>query len=398
MIKEHGSGLVKDIGSLQSYKIDIDQKTIDQWVKEEGHAKHIQEKRVPYEAWRSCFRHFDGTVYLAGRHKSVDGGKNIVKHDIAGLDKISVHQFIGIPTPDRIDSRPQPGPEGSVFSRPGLFLALDSRVYIKSPGVYQVRSWRSTDNLKTITEDKALVNVPGGPTRDRKPSEWYGIFIKRDIIEMPDGNLLVAADGNFAEDTIEPSSGPGKSETHYLARTFVLISRDEGRTWDYLSTVAVPNLEDPIDEGFGEPSIILLDNGQILCIMRTGHHRPLYTCWSSDQGKTWTEPVYTGLERGCWPHLAKLTDGRLAVIYGNRFPPGWSRITPGGDHARWYWPGPGLVKLAISSDGTGKDWEITTIGREMGSVYPTMFEVEPNVLFCQVDGWYWRVTLNSKNS
>ena len=70
--------------------------------------------------------------------------------------------------------------------------------------------------------------------------------------------------------------------------------------------------------------------------------------------------------------------------------------TPGGDHGRWYWPGPGLVKLAISSDGTGKDWEVTTIGREMGSVYPTMFEVEPNVLFCQVDGWYWRVTLNPK--
>ena len=52
--------------------------------------------------------------------------------------------------------------------------------------------------------------------------------------------------------------------------------------------------------------------------------------------------------------------------------------------------------LAINSDGTGHDWEVTTIGREMGSVYPTMFEVEPNVLFCQVDGWYWRVTLSPK--
>jgi hypothetical protein len=213
---------------------------------------------------------------------------------------------------------------------------------------------------------------------------------------MPDGSLLATAQGNFAEDTIEPSSGPGKDETHYLCRVFVITSNDDGKTWNYLSTIAAPNLEDPIDEGFGEPTIILLDNGQLLCIMRTGHHRPLYACWSSDQGKTWTDPLYTGLERGCAPHMVKLTDGRLAVIYGNRFPPGWSRITPGGDHARWYWPGPGLVKLAINSDGTGKDWEVTTIGREMGSVYPTMFEVEPNVLFCQVDGWCWRVTLKSK--
>ena len=388
MSKESGDHLVANVGELQSYKIDIDQNTITD--------DRMKKRRVPYEAWRSCFRHFDGTIYLADRNKTVDGGKSIVKHDISGLDKISIHQFIGIPRPDKMDDRPQPGPEGTVFSRPGLFLALDGRMYMESPGVYHARCWRSTDNLETITEENVVVNVPEGPQRNWEPGEWYGIWITRGIVEMPDGSLLATAQGNFAEDTIEPSSGPGKDETHYLCRVFVITSNDDGKTWNYLSTMAAPNLEDPIDEGFGEPTIILLDNGQLLCIMRTGHHRPLYACWSSDQGKTWTDPLYTGLERGCAPHMVKLTDGRLAVIYGNRFPPGWSRITPGGDHTRWYWPGPGLVKLAINSDGTGKDWEVTTIGREMGSVYPTMFEVEPNVLFCQVDGWCWRVTLKSK--
>ena len=186
MIKEQGSGLVEDIGALQSYKIDIEQKTIDQWAAEEGHAKHIQEKRVPYEAWRSCFRHFDGTIYLADRNKSIDGGKSIVKHDIAGLDKISIHQFIGTPAPSTVDGHAKHGAGGgSVFSRPGLFLALDGRMYIKSPGVYHVKSWRSTDNLKSITVEKAVVNVPGGPIRDRKPSEWYGLYFGGDIILLP---------------------------------------------------------------------------------------------------------------------------------------------------------------------------------------------------------------------
>ncbi len=396
MNNENEDHVVSNIGEVQSYKVDIDQKTIDKWMAEEGHAKHIQEKRVPYEAWRSCFKHFDGAIYLADRTKSVDGGKSIVKHDIAGLDNLTTHQFIGIPTPDKIDDRMPPGPGGFVLSRTGLFLGLDYRMYMDSPGVYRVRSWRSTDNLKTIEEGTAIVNVPGGPRRDREPSEWYGLYVWRDVVEMPDGSLLASAHGNFEEDAIEPSSGPGQAETHYLCRTFVITSKDDGKTWDYLSTVAIPRVEDPVDEGFGEPTMVLLDNGQLLCIMRTGHHRPLYACWSSDQGKTWTDPIYTGLERGASPHLIKLSDGRVAVIYGIRFPAGWSSITPGGDHGKWYWPGSGIVKLAISSDGTGKDWEVTTIGHEMGSVYPTMFEVEPNVLFCQVDGWYWRVTLTPK--
>ena len=34
-----------------------------------------------------------------------------------------------------------------------------------------------------------------------------------------------------------------------------------------------------------------------------------------------------------------------------------------------------------------------TVAEKMGSSYSTVIEVEPNVLFVQVDGWFWRVTL-----
>ena len=80
----------------------------------------------------------------------------------------------------------------------------------------------------------------------------------------------------------------------------------------------------------------------------------------------------------------------MAVCYGKRFPEGWSRLHS--DNARWQYPGHGLVRLAVSDDGTGESWQSATIGERMGSCYPTIIEVEPGVLFCQVDGWCWRCT------
>ena len=82
----------------------------------------------------------------------------------------------------------------------------------------------------------------------------------------------------------------------------------------------------------------------------------------------------------------------MAVSYGKRFPEGWSLVR--GDNECWECPGHGLVRLAVSEDGTGESWQVASIGSWMGSCYSTIIEVEPGVLFCQVDGWYWRVRLS----
>ncbi|MDA0990232.1 MAG: sialidase family protein [Verrucomicrobia bacterium] len=381
MYEEQTQQFALKVGGIHVFTVQVDEEIIDlrpEWVK----------KNVPPEAWRGCFQHFDGTIYLSGQHKSTDGGKTLGRHGIAGLEAISILHNQRHST--------APGPEGAVLSRPGLFLALGGDAHFSAPGVYTVKAWRSTDNLATIQEGQAILRVPLGPLREREKGEWFGLYVCRQILEMPDGMLLATAEGTFEEDRIEPATGPGKHETHYLIRTFIITSKDDGRTWDYLSTVAAPRPDDPVDEGFGEPTLALLDNGQLLCLLRTGHHRPLYACWSADGGSTWSEPAYTGLERGCWPCLVKLADGRLVVSFGMRFPVGWSRITPEGDHGRWTWPGSGLVQLAINDDGTGRSWVQATIGEGLGSCYTTLFEVEPNMLFCQVDGWYWRIMLMPK--
>lgn len=328
--------------------------------------------------WQRSFRAADGVIFLPGRKKTMDGGRTITEQNGLSLAEITA------------------SPERAVFCRPGLFFALDGPLLLQSSGVYRERAWRSSDDLKTVQQETVIFHVPDGPKRDRKGDEWYGLYVYRAILQMPDGAWLATLEGNLESDTIQPPDRQGKAETVFQGRTIVVSSIDEGRTWKYVSTVAYARAGDPVGEGFGEPAIVQLADGRLLCVMRTGHHYPLYSSWSPDQGRTWTPPQYTGLERGCDPCLIRLRDGRILLSYGKRFPEGWSQIGPEPDGARWKYPGEGLLKLAISEDGTGRTWQEATIGRGMGSCYSSIYEVEPDVVFCQVDGWCLRVHLRPR--
>ena len=319
--------------------------------------------------WARSFQGLDGTIFLQGDKKSTDGGKTFVDHKGPSFEEIL-----------RI-------PEGVIHNRSGLFYAVDGPVDPESPGVYSVKAWRSTDGLQTLTQEESTVRIPGGPSRQRKPDEWYGFYFYRNMVELPNGTLLTTMEGNLENDRLIPNDRRSASETVYMQRTIIVTSQDQGLTWKYLSTVAAPKAGDPVGEGFDEPTILRLDNGRLLCVMRTGHFSPLYAAWSSDDGKTWTEPRYTGLERGCDPHLLLLEDGRILLSYGERFPTG-SYLKPTKRGA--------LVKFALSED-EGESWRVATVGSGMGSSYSTIIEVEPNLIFCQVDGWFWRVKLKPRS-
>ena len=84
-------------------------------------------------------------------------------------------------------------------------------------------------------------------------------------------------------------------------RTFLVASRDKGKTWEYLATVAY----DPTigTEGYCEPVIRRLPNGDLLAMLRTGGNNrpfwqdnPLCQTTSTDGGKTWPPPHRTGVE------------------------------------------------------------------------------------------------------
>ncbi len=329
----------------------------------------------------------DGTIYFCKGMKSVDGGRSVVANDD--------ERWARILRPNQPRDYGEEHRLVSIHWRPGLFVALSQSVEYESTGVYHAQLWRSTDDLKEIEEITSVLRIPDGPRRKREPGEWYGLYAWRNIVEMPDGALLATIEGNFHSDRVAPVGARNRAEIHseepYKLRTSVVRSTDGGESWDYISTVARPSEDDDaVGEGFAEPSFALLDNGDLFCIMRSGNYTPLYSARSTDGGNSWEGPVYTGLERGLDPCLLKLADGRLLCCYGMRYPAG----TPGGpgDSGK----GAGLLKLAISEDGSGRSWVETTIGEGLGSAYSTIYEVEPNLIFCQVDGWYWRVMLRPR--
>ncbi|MEO6933016.1 MAG: sialidase family protein, partial [Chitinophagaceae bacterium] len=113
--------------------------------------------------------------------------------------------------------------------------------------------------------------------------------LHRRVLELPNGDLLTNIYGWQKGDN-EPS---GYTPTMMKTRVMLFRSKDKGRNWDYVSTIAV----DPKvgTEGFGEPVIARINKGihkgRIICLMRTG--RELYKAVSDDDGKSWhsVEPI-----------------------------------------------------------------------------------------------------------
>lgn len=325
--------------------------------------------------WIRSFQAADGTLYFHGGIQSLDGGKTFRHNQTPELDSVTA-------TPER-----------AVLAKPGLFYALDGPVHLVEPGSYLVDGWTSKDDLKTVRKIQVRVNVPDGPREKRPDKGWFGLYVYRTIVDMEDGRWLLTMYGNFSKDRLTPPDHSSRKEVKYMMRSLVLESRDQGRSWDYLATIAAPREGDPLGEGFVEPALTRLQDGRLLCVMRTGHHFPLYASWSEDGGKSWSDPVYTGLDRGCDPCLLTLKDGRIALTWGHRFPAGWSRISAKSDAERFSYPGKGIVYLSLSND-QGETWATAPLGKDMGSCYSTLFEVTPGVLLVQVDQWVRRIVLS----
>lgn len=116
---------------------------------------------------------------------------------------------------------------------------------------------------------------------------------------------------------------------------FCFESKDRGRTWREISLVAH---DASTPEGPDEASMVLLRDGRLYTVMRTGG--TLVHAWSSDRGRTWTkatpislidEPSHNvGL---VWPILAQLESGALVMVYGR--PGKHIVIDPTGTGTHW---------------------------------------------------------------
>lgn len=257
----------------------------------------------------------------------------------------------------------------------GLVLAADIYTFERRPGEYVGSHFRSTDGGKTFSGPHELVvrvdRVAGKeyPTPEHFPPDdhplrkfyqplpaYYdptvrgasrrrGLSFWRYFIER-NGRWLATMQGHFHGDR--------------QYRSVLVESRDEGRTWTFVSTIAFRHGEP--GDGFVEPVMLPVSDGSLLCVLRRGGRLPMAQCRSLDDGRTWSRPeLLPG--HGVDPDLFLMSNGVLVGTFGR----------------------PGL-HLMFSLDGSGHEWtDLTTVGEWRSSTYMGIAEVAPDQLLLVYD-------------
>ncbi len=124
------------------------------------------------------------------------------------------------------------------------------------------------------------------------------------VVSLDDGTLLAPVYNS------RPRAGlPGdpQFDTSYLLR-----SRDDGRTWGGLSQIATHR---------NETALIVLPEGDLLAVQRDDTAQALHSTRSQDGGLTWSPPTRI-TQAGQHPaDMVRLSNGDILLTYGNRNPP-----------------------------------------------------------------------------
>ena len=109
---------------------------------------------------------------------------------------------------------------------------------------------------------------------------------------------------------------------------YVYESRDDGATWQKLCGIDFP--EGLGKENMHEPHAVELEDGTIVAAIRAQgegvpHKFSIYTCRSTDGGKSFSHPEALGIS-GSPPHFLLHSSGALILTYGRREAPFGERI------------------------------------------------------------------------
>lgn len=132
--------------------------------------------------------------------------------------------------------------------------------------------------------------------------DWYGAFQFGEIVELADGTLLMPIWGSAAP----PASTDYANLNPEPLLNGVLRSTDAGLTWGEFSAFD-PFLDAPLrpvgsswmPAGLNETTIVELRDGRLMAVMRYDSRivdRTGYVTYSDDGGRSWSEPLVTGLD------------------------------------------------------------------------------------------------------
>jgi hypothetical protein len=302
---------------------------------------------------------------------STDGGKSFdFAYDFNGFHNGGGEPRVSLPDGRIVGTstylRPDPAGQSTRF-------AAHRFTFDKGGRRYHVEPWAA--KVEGLPQDVQL-DKPG------TSRTWWGrINWFSDILPLAKDRWLATLSLRYAGDNRE--------------RTVALECADEGYTWRYVSQIAGPDDVADATEGFDEPCMVQLKDGDVMCVSRVGagFKQKLARAYSADGGKTWS--TVDRLE--AWsvaPQILRLHNGTLVLSTGR----------------------PGIF-LWFSQDGRGKDWRrydllehhnITTPpplhiahgerlknyepGAVQTTAYTAMVEVSPNRVMMVYDrspaGWH----------
>lgn len=129
-----------------------------------------------------------------------------------------------------------------------------------------------------------------------------GTFIRQPLVVMDNGEWLLPV---FYCRTSEGKKWTGDQDV-----SAVKISKDQGKTWE--------EYEVPNSLGCVHMNVDTLENGTLLALFRSRWADHIYSSYSTDYGRTWSEPVPTELpNNNSSIQFTKLNNGHLALVYNH---------------------------------------------------------------------------------
>lgn len=184
----------------------------------------------------------------------------------------------------------------------------------------QQRVRRGVDAVEAV-EDRVTVTGWPRPPGSLDPNLGLGGFVfNGQTVRLNDGGYLATLYGYF------------EGDKRY---SLVAAVSEDGVHWKVRSTVADDKCKLPGTEGPCEAALCRLKDGRLMCVYRMGGGASYGQSYSSDEGRTWSEPASMGDGvAAVQPSLAVMPDG-VIVLSGGR-------------------PG---VNVWFNVDGAGKDWQ-----------------------------------------
>ncbi len=196
-----------------------------------------------------------------------------------------------IPGLDKVDTTPLPclrRPDGSI-------LAVSRWTRLQPDGSVTGKTVHLNADATSFTMIDNQINLPKQYANEAKSDQT---ICERHIWNDADGGVTMVL---WSRKGVKRPDGRNNTERW----SHLMRSTDEGKTWNYFSTIGVG----------GEPSVVRLSDTEQTAVIRGDRDACMKQMFSNDAGKTWSKPI--ALEVGkVLPDLFLMSNGVLACSYG----------------------------------------------------------------------------------